>query len=101
MKIREFITESCKRKNVSLNVELAVGCLVDPACDGDHELTAEEQATIDEFIDRFCDGLTSLVRQASSTASRILCQKINYSDSFDSVNQACRWLWNHSYEEGK
>ena len=99
MKIREFITESCKRKNICVNVELAVDCLVDPACDLDHDLTQEEMATIEEFIDRFCDGLTSLVRQASSTASRILRQKVNYEDAFDSVNQACRWLWNHNYEK--
>ena len=93
MKIREFIKSICEDKQINVNVELCVGFLVDPASDSEHDLTQEEMATIEEFIYRFCDGLTSLVRTASSTSQRILHQKVDYKTSFDSVNQACKYLW--------
>lgn len=101
MKIGEFIKKTCEEKNVGVNVELCVKYLVNPTWDTDHDLTQEEMEAISLFVDRFCDGLTNLVRNASSTALSILRQKVDYADQFESINVACKWLWKKSMKDVK
>ena len=93
MKIREFVKQVCESKHIAVNVELCVCCMVDPAMDVDHEVTQEEMDTIEVFIYKFCDGLTNLVRNAAPTAQSILRQRVDYLTSFESVNDASKWLW--------
>ena len=66
--------------------------MIDPAMDDDRELTAEEMAAIEDFTDRFCQGLSDLVRQAAPSANKILRQRIDFKDYTDSVHLASKFF---------
>ena len=98
MKTKDFIQNICARKNVFINVENCLRFMIDPAMDDDRELTAEEMAAIEDFTDRFCQGLSDLVRQAAPSANKILRQRIDFKDYTDSVHLASKFLWQRGIE---
>ena len=98
MKTKEFIQNICERKNVFINVENCLRFMIDPAMDTERELTAEEMAAIEDFTDRFCQGLSDLVRQAAPSANKILRQRIDFQDYIESVHLASKFLWQRGIE---